>query len=232
VSLQITKPNGTNIRLNRPYDIIGNQNIVNSTVESFDPFGSILFRIIKYQGLKQPSQLRKFERYASDVSTACAIAYTLYDLVEAAWDSDDKSAHSDEEIEDAEETLRIVNEASFLGYLWAKIEFETNLKPLADIAKLQKQTSKDAGKKSGEIRRKNAEQGWVKIAKILAIKIRDKQPELSQDDLAFEIGVLWTSDIEPPGTARIKQLIGEMEKSGELPKRAANPKAKRKQVRL
>jgi hypothetical protein len=232
-SLQIIKPNGTIIKIEPSYRIFGNHTVVNPDEESSDTFGSILFRIVKYHNLKQPSQLKTFKRYESEVSTASAIAYFLYDLTEDAWyDSDNKSAPSDEELEDAELDLSIVNEATLLGYLWAKIEFEDNLKPLADIAKQRKIDNKRGGEKSGEIRRKNAEQGWVKIGKIMAIKIRDKQPELSQDDLAFEVGVLWTSDIEPPGTARIKLLIGEMEKSGELPKRAAKPKAKRKQVRL
>ena len=196
---------------------------------------SIASRSPKGEGFTDPiwATLKKFKRYDSEVSTASAIAYFLYDLIGVAWDdSINNRGPSDEELEDLELSQTILNEATLLGYLWAKIEFEANLKPLADIAKQRKIDNKRGGEKSGEIRRKNAEQGWVKIAKILAIRIRDKQAELSQDDLAFEIGVLWTSDIEPPGTARTKQLISEMEKSGELAKRAAQPKSKRKQLPL
>jgi hypothetical protein len=112
-------------------------------------------------------------------------------------------------------------EAALPGYLWAKAEAEIKLKPIATEAIKAKKKSEEAGKKSGDVRRKNAEQRWVKIAKILAIEIRDKQPELSQDDLAFEIGVLWASDTKQPGSARIEKLIGEIEKSGRAPKTRA-----------
>jgi len=112
-----------------------------------------------------------------------------------------------------------VDRALFLGYLWAKAENEINLKPLALSAVRMKAGSALGGSKGVETRRKEAEEGWIAIAKKMAIQIRAEKPYWSQDKVAQEISFTWKSEIQPRGHARLKQLVGEMEKSGELPRR-------------
>ena len=96
----ITKHNGEVIDVKEPFTLIGHHNIVNPYDEFHDAFGSVLFRIVEYHGLKQPSQLRTIRRSSSDVSIASSLAYNLYKLVEPAWPaSDDKIPGDPEEIE-------------------------------------------------------------------------------------------------------------------------------------
>jgi len=54
---------------------------------------------------------------------------------------------------------------------------------------------------------------------MMAVEIRTKNQTYSQDKVAEEISFGWTNEIRQPGHARLKKLIGDMEKSGELPKR-------------
>ena len=115
--------------------------------------------------------------------------------------------------------FNFVDQALFLGYLWAKAETEANLKPLAIAGVEAKRGRKKGGIASVKVRRKKAEEGWIAIAKNKAKAIRVANPRYSQDKVAVDIAALWTSKIEPPGHPRLKQLVSEMERSGELPKR-------------
>jgi hypothetical protein len=144
----------------------------------------------------------------------------LYQLIELAWyDSDEKRKPSSEKVEEAEDTLGLVSDAALLGYLWAKIEFEANLKPLADLGKKRLNDSKKGGHASALKRRQDAEEGWIPVSKKMAQDLRKRAPDLSQDKLAGEIMVGWKGELKLlKGHARLKQLIGAMEKSGELPR--------------
>jgi hypothetical protein len=220
VSLGITKGDGAIVDIEPSYEVIGNQTLLNLNQEMAEPFGSVLFRIVHSQNLEQPNQLRKLKGSNSELSIASAIAYDLYKLIEPAWDdSDEKNEASSEEIEEAEDTLHLVNEATLLGYLWAKIEFEANLKPLADIAKQRRIDNKRGGEESGRKRREKAELGWKSFAKELAADARREKPSSSQDAVAEEIMMYWRPGWPPrPKFPSLKKLVGQMERSGELPR--------------
>jgi len=124
-----------------------------------------------------------------------------------------------EKSEETSSLLYFVNEAVLLGFLWAKAEDEKNVKPNALAALEARKKSKSGGRESGKARRKKADEGWIAIAKKMAIAIRAKNPFLSQDRVAEEISFAWASEIRQRGHESLKRLVGQMEKSGELPKR-------------
>jgi hypothetical protein len=221
VSVAITKAGGSSITIEPPYNVTGNHTLVNPIQEAKDPFGSILFRIVHAQNLKRPTQLRKYKAGESDISTASEIAYRLYKIIEPAWDeSEPKQEYSSEQMQDAEYDLHLVSEAALLGYLWAKIEFEANLMPLADLAKRRTHANRMGGVASGIRRREQAETGWKRHAKELAVNIREEEPSASQDKVAEGIIECWRPSWphRRPGFPTLKKLVGEMEKIGELPR--------------
>jgi hypothetical protein len=112
-----------------------------------------------------------------------------------------------------------VDQALFLGYLWAKAETEANLKPLAIAGVEATKGRKKGGIASVKTRRKKAEEGWIAIAKKMAMAIRVENPHFSQVKVAGEISFGWKDEIHHPGHSRLKQLVSQMERSGELPKR-------------
>jgi hypothetical protein len=81
-----------------------------------------------------------------------------------------------------------------LGYLWAKAETEINLKPLAVAGEKSKRGGKKGGIESGKARRKKADEGWIAIAKRMALAIRIENKNLSQDKVAEEISSSWKDD--------------------------------------
>ena len=107
-----------------------------------------------------------------------------------------------------------------MGYLWGKAETELNMKPLAISALEMKRKSKLGGKRSGEARRKKASEGWEPHARAIAKQTREIRPSASQDVVADEILAGWKeNDHDPPGHAKLKQLVADMEKSGDIPRR-------------
>jgi hypothetical protein len=105
-----------------------------------------------------------------------------------------------------------------LGYLWAQIEAEFELKPLAKLARRVKAGAISGGSKSGQVRRRKRAETWEAIAKEMAKGIRARNPTFSQDRVADEISALW-QDENPKGHGTLKGLISRMEKAGELPKK-------------
>jgi hypothetical protein len=76
------------------------------------------------------------------------------------------------------------------------------------------------GVKTGEKRRKEREEGWEPIARKTISGIREKHPDFSQDQIADDIIAGWKfEDPKAPGHRSLTNLIGAMEKAGDLPKR-------------
>ncbi len=127
----------------------------------------------------------------------------------------------------------LLNDAIKLGYLWAKAESRFGLKRAA-VSAMKIETDVKAGgsrggKKSAEARLKKRATTWERHARELAVEIRTAQPRFSQDKVADEVLCRWKeADFSPPGHKEIKRLISEMEKAGDLPRRTAPPRKKRK----
>ncbi len=76
------------------------------------------------------------------------------------------------------------------------------------------------GVKTGEKRRKEREQGWEPIARKLIGETRKAHPDFSQDEIADDIIGAWKhEDPKAPGHRSLTNLVGAMEKAGDLPKR-------------
>jgi len=117
-----------------------------------------------------------------------------------------------------------VNNAALMGYFWAKAEAEFNIKPSARANLEARNSSRQGGKKSGDRRRENARDGWMQVAARMAKDLRNENPHISQEDLAFEIKAVWKDPrTKAPGASRLKQYIGDLEKSNLLDKRRSKP---------
>jgi hypothetical protein len=151
----------------------------------------------------------------------------LYKLTEVAfYSAEDDDRYTAEDVEDAEELLAIINEAVMLGFLWAKLEADMNLRPLADKEEWRNQKSRDGGLNSVNTRREKARQTWMNEAEVMAKAIRKKNPGFSQDKLADEISFRWSVNDNLPGHPRLKQFISELENSNQLVRRVPKPKLK------
>src|SRR5271163_2446778 len=104
-----------------------------------------------------------------------------------------------------------------------------SIKPLALAALEAQKNSKEWGKKSGAKRREAAREGWMPVAAEMAKDLRKQDPHISQEDLAFEIRAVWKDEhLKAPGTARLKQYIGELENLELLDRRVPKPKKPKK----
>jgi hypothetical protein len=74
------------------------------------------------------------------------------------------------------------------------------------------------GKKSGESRQAEAEEGWLPHALELAVKVREEDKGITQIDLAAEIKNRWKLKIRCPRSMLV-QAISEWEDEGKLPRR-------------
>lgn len=132
--------------------------------------------------------------------------------------SDDELASKDHTT--ASETWRFMTDGVMLGYLWAQIESELGMKPLAESALRMKAGGSWGGSKSGEARRNKRARTWEPHARELAVAIRHEQPSFSQDRVASEIVTRWKeANFEPPGHKTLKGLLSQMERDGQLPTR-------------
>lgn len=76
------------------------------------------------------------------------------------------------------------------------------------------------GVKTGEKRRKQREEGWEPIARETIRELRKAHPDWSQDQIAVKVVGEWKlEDSQAPGHRSLTNLIGAMEKSGDLPKK-------------
>ena len=76
------------------------------------------------------------------------------------------------------------------------------------------------GASSAETRRKKRAEGWEPIARKMIGEIRKAHPDFSQDQIADDVIATWKlEDPEAPGHRSLTNLVGAMEKAGDLPKR-------------
>lgn len=201
VFLLVTRANGEEYNINRPMIYRGTQRLLDYCANHVDVIAD---RILSHYKIDSIGDIHRVSKDAS-------YAYRALSQITTVNTALDNTRFSKRVCADS---------GALLGYLWAKAEAELNLKPLASEAIRAKNRSKEGGKNSGEARRKKAEAGWVAIATKMAMAIRQDRPGLSQDRLAEEISFQWSNQIAAPGHARLKQLVGEMERSGVLPRRS------------
>jgi len=217
VYLRVIRADGRLESIRHPIKFSGTRSIF-AKEGNIDYHDVILKRICEYFNLKDIEAFFQIN-VDTDASRAATIASFLHDDLDSfrtcLEETDVKSAQYIE----ARKQMQLANDSVLLGYCWARAELELKMKPLALSALRMKASSALGGSKGAETRRKKAEEGWIAIAKKMAIKIRAEKPHLSQDKVAEEISFTWKDEIQQRGHARLKQLVGDMEKSGELPKR-------------
>jgi len=76
--------------------------------------------------------------------------------------------------------------------------------------------AKTAGQKSRESRRIIPDTTWKPRALELAMLARERNPVLSQQDVATEIAMGWKLKIPTPGHSTLKAFIANLERTGKL----------------
>jgi hypothetical protein len=79
-----------------------------------------------------------------------------------------------------------VNDGVLLGYLWAKVEEEITTKPLATSARVRSTREAEGGRKGAE-KRQQKRAAWEAVVKKATPEIREKNPRISQDEVAERI---------------------------------------------
>lgn len=226
--LHVLRKNGKVTKLKTPLTFTGASALF-APRSSRQYFDVILHRIFVHFGLTRLSDVmaipeEKFEQGGYDFAAlerAYFLAEKTADVRKAFYDLNP----FEKEWRDAHNTVSLLNDAVFLGYLWAKAEVEFGMQPLADAAVRAKLGGVAGGRKSGAARREKRAATWEPHARELAAIIRAREPALSQDRLAEEISVCWKlEEIAPPGHKTLKGLISKMEIQGQLPRRVPNRK--------
>jgi hypothetical protein len=222
--LRIIRGNGKLEKIKTPIMFNGLTSIMTRR-SHHDYYDKIYYRICRHFGVRSLEELdwdvaEAHEGFA--VGAACharTIEMRSGELRRLA----DSLNFGDRACHDAFAAWRCVNEAVFMGYLWAKAEAEAEMKPLAKAALRSKAGASLGGSKSGQTRQRNRAETWEPVAKKMAMEIRGEDPFASQDDVATAIAFRWQHE-EPraPGHVTLKGLISKMEKAGELPKRRPN----------
>ena len=220
VTLEILRENGDLEIIECPFIVTGNQALISQDFEYTDYVMNILWRMVSFFKIDGIDQLSGVERDQSIYSRAAVTGIDLYNTLDPL---SDLQYDGSEEGEGAKLIINIANQAAMLGFLWAKAEAETNLKPLATSALQRKDFNIKGGKRSGVERRKIAENGWKRTAKQLAFEIRAKRPSLSQDRLVMEINDAWESKIAAPQFPTLKKYISHLEKNEGLPAKSRKP---------
>lgn len=115
------------------------------------------------------------------------------------------------------ELLEALDDACMLGYTWAYAETEEHMRPFAVAGAASRAGAARAGQASGARRRAKAASTWQSVVKAEAVKIRTKNPRVSQAKLAEEIKFQF--DNEVPSHPVIVRHVARLEREGELPKR-------------
>jgi hypothetical protein len=114
---------------------------------------------------------------------------------------------------------RAINRATSLGYAWGLAETR-QLRAPAKAARRSAQGARLAGQRSGESRRRKAEETWHPHALVLAQRARKQRSSASQDDVVADIQAFWAIKIpKAPGTKTLKAFVSAKERSGKLPRR-------------
>lgn len=202
-----------------PLLFTGAMSIIAPTV-GHDFFNKIAHRICNHFGLQSLSEIDSLPKEFSYAYGALIQAWSIeWRTKEIRTLADDFSSQSPEHY-DAFRTRSLVDDAIFLGYSWGKAESDLTMKTLAESAIRSKAGSSLGGAKSGGARRKKRSNTWEPTARQMAKSVREKEPRLSQDDVATKIILEWPDqNSKPPGHVTLKTLISRMEASGELPKK-------------
>jgi hypothetical protein len=218
--LRIVRVNGRSEKIKTPIMFNGLTSIMTRR-SHHHYFDKIYYRICQHFGVRSLEELDWDVAEAHGgfaVGAACharTIEMSSGELRRLA----DSLNFGDRACHDAFAAWRCVDEAAFMGYLWAKAEAEAKMKPLAQSALRLKASGSLGGSKSGKKRQEKRE-AWQAIARKMAIKIRGEKPFASQDDIATEITFRWKPEKpRAPGHSTLKALVSAMVKTGELLKR-------------
>jgi hypothetical protein len=232
--LQVRRNINTIIPIETPLEFVGRtamrRNRVTGHVEVID---KIVERLTTHFGLKNiyDDISLKFVQanYASlnDAEKAVKHAWSIFinnnDILKLRYDySSDLPRTKYDKIR---KQLKTIEDSVLLGFHWAKAEGELNMKPLADIGTRVIARSRAGGAKSGESRRREAEEMWRPHALQLAKTARRKMPSLSTEKVASEIMENWSLQIKKREHSTLKLFVVEMEKSGRLPRKVRTTKS-------
>jgi hypothetical protein len=239
VFLEILRANGEVEQIKRPL-IVPGHNVLLTNREGQEHYCmDLIWRMARDLGCEKPPQLRDFQSDDERKVQAAVIGAELYDLICSSheYQSDEPGVE-----QAAAFKLESLNKAVALGFLWSRVEADTKMRPLAEKAIERTGSNKKGGELSGIARREKAQEGWIPIVKEMAINIRRHSPDLSQDDVVYEIQDQWEAKRQqllhtaPPKEherikklklckhARLKQLISAMEKAGEIQRRQSKAK--------
>jgi hypothetical protein len=120
-----------------------------------------------------------------------------------------------------EDLISLIDRAVSLGYRCAQAETAQRLRPFALSGLASARGAASAGHKSGEVRRRKAEETWHPQALELARRSRQMNPLASQDSVVADIQARWKTEVPPcPGTKTLKGFVSAKEWSGDLPRRS------------
>ena len=117
---------------------------------------------------------------------------------------------------DAWQTIGALDHACLLGYTWAQAEHDLHMRPYAEVGRKNIARARAAGGKSGQSRRREAEETWEPHALALAKKARAVDPTVSREKLAGIIQDGWRLAIRAPAHSTLTGLVARSERQGKL----------------
>jgi hypothetical protein len=220
VHLRLVHPDGVAHRLDEPIRFLGATAFVADPVWDGVSVDKVTARIC--DDLTLPS-LEAFDLITDEVTTA-ELAFA-----EAKWLTRDLQVWLallpepwetvDRELSRAH-LVALMDRAVSLGYHWAQAEAEKRFRPLALAGLASARGAELAGYRSGEARRRKAQETWHPHALELARHSRDQNAQGSQDAVVADIQAGWKLEVPTcPGTKTLKVFVSGKERSGALPRR-------------
>ena len=114
-----------------------------------------------------------------------------------------------------------------IEFAWSAfwIGLRAGLKP-AEIKRLREEwfRARQRASAGGRVRqRREASLGWKAHAKDISKRVRDENPEASQEKVAEKILETWqAADVDPPGFRTLVRYVAQLEKRDEIPPRAGS----------
>jgi hypothetical protein len=127
--------------------------------------------------------------------------------------------------------LSALDDACMLGYAWANAEHNLNMRPFAEVGVKSVSRARRGGMKSGESRRKEADETWKPHAVTLAQNARSKNGSLSREKLVEQIRKDWRLSIKVPAHSTLRNFIAELERMGKLERKVPRQESLSNQVR-
>jgi hypothetical protein len=213
--LRVDHPDNTHDLVRDPMIFIGNTSII--LAENRDYILSITQRACDHFNIIHPDLFYSVQDDGSKAYRALAAAHRIDSATRTVRQTIVDAEDDDEAARHAWDILRAVNDATLMGYLWAKAEEDGvgKMKARARSALRSREGAKTAGRKSTKTRNDQADEDWRNKAREMAREARKKHPEWSQDLVAADIADLWPTK-KRPGQDSLIKLIRNMEKSGEL----------------